>query len=387
MVLLTATKLSVNLRQIRKMEVDFDKEIDALLRREGTGRTITISEFAAPHLDADGIAAFAENALPEAARRSYMTHLADCDSCRNTFSGFIRASTDESHEAAATSAASIPAAAATAEPWYRRLFIPANLAYGMGALVLMFAGFLGYTLLQSPGSMEVASNTSSNAAPVTTTASGPMEDPLDEIARAETGSAVVSNANTAMAANRTASAQAPAANIAGSEIAKAAGQPTELTLDGIDSTAAAPPPPPPAVMSAPAAEAADVARSIDAEEKEDTPKVLQQQQQMPSAGNMPSTQAGPSRNVQRDNRSLELAKRRAEAPPGRTGSPSRTVSGKNFSKKEGVWYDSAYTGQATTNVRRNTAAYRDLDSGLRTIAESLDGVVVVLWRSKAYRIQ
>ncbi len=367
------------------MEVDFDKEIDALLRREGTGRTITISEYSAPHLDADGIAAFAENALPEAARRSYMTHLADCDSCRNTFSGFIRASTNESQESAATSAASIPAVAVTAVPWYRRLFIPANLAYGMGALVLMFAGFLGYTLLQSTGSMEVASNTSSNAAPVTTTASGPMEEPLDEIALAETGD-VVSNANTAMTAHRTTSDQAPAANIAGSEIAKATGQPTELTLDGTDATAAAPPPPPPAVMSAPAAEPADVAR-IDAEEKEDTPKVLQQQQQMPSAGNMPSTQAGPSRNVQRDNRDLELAKRRAEAPPGRTGSPSRTVSGKNFSKKEGAWYDSAYSGQPTTNVRRNTAAYRELDSGLRTIAESLDGVVVVLWRSKAYRIQ
>jgi hypothetical protein len=370
------------------MEVDFDKEIDALLRREGTGRTITISEFAAPHLDADSIAAFAENALPEAARRNYMTHLADCDSCRNTFSGFIRASTDESHEAAATAAASIPPVAATAVPWYRRLFMPANLAYGMGALVLMFAGFLGYTLLQNAGSMDVASNASTNAAPVATTASGPMEDPLNEIARAETGNAVVSNANTAMAANRTASSQAPAANIAGSEIAKATGRPTELTLDGTDATAAAPPPPP-AVMSAPAGEPAAAApadRSV-IEEKEDTPKVLQQQQQMPSAGNVLNTQAGPSRNVQRDNRSMELAKRRAETPPGRTGSPSRTVSGKNFSKKEGVWYDSAYTGQATINVRRNTAAYRDLDSGLRTIAESLDGVVVVLWRSKAYRIQ
>jgi hypothetical protein len=215
-----------------------------------------------------------------------------------------------------------------------------------------------------------------------------MEHPLNEIARAETGNAVVSNANTAMAANRTASSQAPAANIAGSEIAKATGRPTELTLDGTDATAAAPPPPP-AVMSAPAGEPAAAApadRSV-IEEKEDTPKVLQQQQQMPSAGNVLNTQAGPSRNVQRDNRSMELSKRRAETPPGRTGSPSRTVSGKNFSKKEGVWYDSAYTGQATINVRRNTAAYRDLDSGLRTIAESLDGVVVVLWRSKAYRIQ
>jgi len=66
---------------------------------------------------------------------------------------------------------------------------------------------------------------------------------------------------------------------------------------------------------------------------------------------------------------------------------SRTVAGKRFERRNGVWYDSSYHGQGTKNVRRASDAYKKLDAGLRSIAGSLDGVAVIMWEGKAYRIQ
>lgn len=65
---------------------------------------------------------------------------------------------------------------------------------------------------------------------------------------------------------------------------------------------------------------------------------------------------------------------------------SRKVGGRTFENRNGAWYDSKYTGQATTNIRRGTDEFTKLDSGLRKIAKELNGVVVVLWKEKAYRI-
>ena len=78
------------------MELNFDKEIDAILRKARE------SEFAFAldnpqsairnpqlHLDADEISAFAENALPETAKQFYTAHLADCDACRKKLSNLV----------------------------------------------------------------------------------------------------------------------------------------------------------------------------------------------------------------------------------------------------------------------------------------------------------
>ncbi len=377
------------------MEVDFDKEIDALMRSSGGGRTITISEFAAPHIDADGLSAFAENALPDAARKGYITHLADCDGCRKMLSSLILMNA----EAEPVSAVSvIPAVIAeTSVPWYKSLFAIQNLAYGMGALVVLFAGIIGYTVFQHTGMSGSADV--SQAVETQTGASGPMaEEPETFAANSARAANVASpvNANSVPSLNKSVpggSAANMASNtIGGQDVAIATEQPA-LVLDGVDAAKpAVAAPPPPATVTAPAPKELRAEDDADRERKDKQSsdlKVMRQEEQMPSAGNMPSTQAGPSRNTQRDNRSSEreLAKKSAIPAYGRAASPSKTVSGKNFSKRDNVWYDSAYSGQATTNVRRNTEDYRKLDSGLRTIAESLDGTVVVVWKSKAYRIQ
>lgn len=377
------------------MEVDFDKEIDALMRSSGGGRTITISEFAAPHIDADTLNAFAENALPDAARKGYMTHLADCDGCRKTFAELISMNA-EAEPVSAVSA--IPVAIAeTSVPWYKSLFAVQNLAYGMGALVIAFAGFIGYNVLQNTGMGDSAASVSkvSDQRP----ASGPMVADADSenfAANTTSNASSAANANTAVSANKQVQpaelAKGSAANtIVGKDVAIATERPA-MSADGADVTAA-PPPFPAAAAPEKRPEPKELLSETD-KAKDDSQgyelKVQKQQDQMPSAGNMPNTQAGPSRNVQRDNRASgerESAKKRSIPAFGRAASPSKTVSGKNFSQRDNVWYDSSYNGQGTTNIRRGTEDYRKLDSGLRSIAESLDGVVVVVWKAKAFRIQ
>src|ERR1044071_9281392 len=99
------------------MELEFDKEIDALLRRAERASPV-VSE---SHLDADELAAFAENALPESTRQMYVAHLADCDRCRKMLSGFV-ATAPEMAAAAAAIAAAPEAAVKTTLSWYQRIF-------------------------------------------------------------------------------------------------------------------------------------------------------------------------------------------------------------------------------------------------------------------------
>ena len=80
------------------MELEFDKEIDAILRKARDG--VAVASTTGPHLDADTIAAFAENALPDKAKLLYVEHFADCDSCRKQLS-FVMQMSNEAAVAAA----------------------------------------------------------------------------------------------------------------------------------------------------------------------------------------------------------------------------------------------------------------------------------------------
>jgi hypothetical protein len=102
------------------------------------------------------------------------------------------------------------------------------------------------------------------------------------------------------------------------------------------------------------------------------------------AGTVTDPGAGPTRS---ENRADGTGRGRDATELRRAAPSTRSIGGKNFTKRDGVWYDAEYSNQATTNVRRNTDAYRSLDREVRTIAESLDGTVVVVWKAKAYRIQ
>ena len=178
------------------MEVDFDKEIDTLLRKAQRDGPVYVGDFASQgHLDADQISAFAENATPEKSRSLYSAHLADCDRCRKILSNVLMMNAEA--VPAAESLSAITIAERTAEPWYKRLFLFPNLAYVMGGLVLVFSGFLGYTLIQrsNPGSVAIISQVDSES-----TQGGPNFQTEPEF-RADADSANLANLNMNAAAN------------------------------------------------------------------------------------------------------------------------------------------------------------------------------------------
>src|SRR4051794_37183316 len=121
-----------------KMELEFDKEIDAILRKARPSRGVLVGDDPAEskkHLDADTIAAFAENALPEKAKLLYVEHFADCDRCRKQLSLVMQMNTEA---AAVVAAPAVEPVMEPSVPWYRSLFKAPNLALAMGGLVLAF---------------------------------------------------------------------------------------------------------------------------------------------------------------------------------------------------------------------------------------------------------
>jgi hypothetical protein len=388
------------------MEADFDKEIDALLRKEAAGRTITISEFRGGlHLDADEIAAFAEKRVPPGVRMAFVKHFADCDRCRKIL---LNAAWLNAEETAAEAAVAAPAAE-TAVPWHRRLFAFPKLAYVLGGLVVLFAGFIGLSVLtrtyMTGGSeLSKAQNVSQISPEAAPTA-----------APAANTSAAANAANTAATSSNAASnvpfgvSSIPSGNAAGeSPVSRQQGVPVdEGVLKDAQPSAAAPPPPPPAAEDVPAqTRKARELRAAPAESERD--RKSDEQADVTVAQPAPKIAPGvkPKEPVRSDDQAFVLdgvekkarkeeqkAARKNEALSAASGAGNaatsrKYVNGRTFELKQGVWYDTAYRGQGTINVRRGTTDYQKLDSQLRSIAESFTGTVVVtVWNGQAYRIQ
>jgi hypothetical protein len=70
---------------------------------------------------------------------------------------------------------------------------------------------------------------------------------------------------------------------------------------------------------------------------------------------------------------------------------TRSVMGRHFTREGDAWVDTAYEySQATVRVARGSDQFRALvadEPAIRTIAAQLNGVVIVVWKNRAYRIQ
>src|SRR6266478_1009022 len=110
-----------------------DAQIDVLLRRYA-GQSQ--SKAATEHLDADELTAFAEGSLPAAARARYVSHLVDCDNCRQIVSQLAISS------GALVETETKTAAEAHRSSWGKRVFgffSPLRLRYAAFAMVLIAA--------------------------------------------------------------------------------------------------------------------------------------------------------------------------------------------------------------------------------------------------------
>ena len=381
------------------MELDYDKEIDAMLRNARRDGPVYVGDQAASrHLDADEIAAFAENAMPEKGRALYTAHLADCERCRKVLSNLLVMNAE------AAPVAALPSVITIAErdlPWFRKLFLFPNLAYLMGGLVLVFGGFLALSIIQNSGMGDSAIVTQVSESE--TRSGGPnfesepvLSDQFSTNSNANAAANVAPSNSIAFAANANTSPASGAASERGPQAETAMRDDRGVSLDG--TAAATAPAPPPAALAA--------AKDADVKERDEETKAKAEDK---VAGNVPqeafkndallqkqqpgiAAQSGPMRNNEnRYNRQLENMDSRAAAKKAARSEEEtggrRVVGGRTFERKQSVWYDTAYAGRPTINVRRGSDEFNRLDAGLRSIANNLSGTIVVVWGAKAYRIQ
>jgi len=390
------------------MVEEFDKEIDTLLRQTAQGETVFAGKSSdsrfqiadSNHLDADEISAFAENALPEKAKQKYMLHLADCSKCRKNLSSLISLNAEQPSEivyAGEKQFVQMPI------PWYRRLFAGSNSAYTMGALVLVFSGIVAYTVLQNAGNSPNAEV--SQTYEKQTGGKGMSSDgdaALNEsYSSSNTTATNTLTANAASmnssnsAANSSAMPSAPGATTNSNSAALR--DETDKDLKVVKTPVSpAKEPNKPSVTDDLDVAGRSMPKEREAESQSDSQGQNEQQpiQTQESLAQNQTNITPDSRNVKRapmpvmrsENRSKKLEESRKDAAE-KSGSSTTNVGGKTFKRTNDVWYDSAYRGQATVNIARGTDQYKKLDSGLRGIAENFGGTVVVVWKSKAYRIQ
>ena len=406
------------------MEFEFDKEMDALLRQATRSGEIQPNTESDLHIDADEISIFAENALPEKAKMRVTKHLADCDTCRILLSNVITLNSEADSESASATigVTETNVIASTTVPWFKRLFATQNLAYGLGALVILFVGMIGFlvvpNLLNSSGSdvaqlsknktqqsledTASAANTtfgdkesspansnlnedtdninSSETSPESTTEEQPKEtvspsgrkvNETEDETRGDVRDLKAKDADVAPLRDEPITAQDKSGK-SSNKVAREDYSPKKIEEDrkkindGILKSEAKPLPPPKATPSA----AAKKTKS-----KVKKPAVL--------------GRTGNRRQRNKKNNEINLS---SGASADEKNSPRKTtltrkIGGKTFTKKNRVWYVSAYRGQKTTNLRRATNDYRKLGSGLHSIVNRLKGTVVIVWKNKAYRIQ
>src|SRR3979409_520918 len=169
-----------------------DAQIDVLLRRyAGHSQSNSATE----HLDADELNAFAEGSLPEGARARYVSHLVDCDNCREIVS-----------QLAINSGAGIGAAGSTdrnaaGSSWWKGLsglFSSLTLRYAAFAMVLITVAGVIFLVTRRPRESNlVAQNEQTKQAPVSAV------KPTDEaIPQPSSGSQAVGNENKQLLAAR-----------------------------------------------------------------------------------------------------------------------------------------------------------------------------------------
>lgn len=374
------------------MEFGFDKEIDAILRKARGDEVITSFD---SHLDADDISAFAENTLPEKVRQNYTAHLADCMRCRKILSNVILLNSEAETE---TASSVVPAEIAeTKTPWYRQLFVFPQIAYTMGALVLLFSGFFGYLILQNlTGSNNSEVSRSMENKPAQMSKSAPAENADSSgfsTSNTASNSAAATNTtvsnSTVTTTTTTNSAPIPAANTATStEQTERKSDAAKLNAPTVTKPMIAPQATPNPSVSE---DDKDLAKAETKNEVKN-PATMGAVREEPKPRDKENTYSVDGQSVADATTERQKLKTQRSVPesPNKKASEAgatRNIGGKTFNNVGGIWFDSAYGKQKQKTVTRGTNDYQKLDAGLRSIADNFSGTVVIVWKSKAYRIQ
>jgi hypothetical protein len=273
----------------------------------------------------------------------------------------------------------------------------------MGVLVLLFSGLTGYLVFQrGPASREsqlarVTDERETYSSDSNANAAVPM---MSNTANTSTNSVANTTSNNPLGdVQRSGVAVGSSSVPAETENSPEGKNESDHTLAANEPANVSPPPPPPpaaakekasVTAAAPAAKqpappAKDDERAADAivvdgaeqqqQKKQDAMREAEQRKALRAAPSTPGPrQVSPQTQI-------------AEQSAQNSFIFTRKVKGRTFEHRDGVWYDTDYTGGATTNVKRGTEEFKKLDDGLRSIAGKLDGTIVVIWKGTPFKIQ
>jgi hypothetical protein len=386
-----------------------NNEIDLLLRKlsrlDGANKVADEPQrFDEKHLDADELNSYAENALPAAARAHYTEHLADCSRCRRIVIDLSRAAglvvlTRESRGV---------------KKYLATLFSPLVLRYAVPALSLVVIAAIGLIvfrqrtaddlLAKRMNTRPTASETQKEAAGLTSSQpqSGSLAKTESEAEKNNKAGEITSQTKSAPGRGDTSASSADDArqeskqserdaSVAGApsqyapepvtpsvpKSAVAANQPQQdlEVADKKKVTAVAEQPPPPK----------DMAKAQPKEEFHKTDEIA-------ASRSGPAKAPGSSVGGAIEQRSLAEERRGREVERNDKREPEiRSISGRRFRREGGVWTDTAYeSSRSTVSLTRGSEQFRALvadEPGIRTIAEQLEGEIIVVWKSRAYRIR
>jgi hypothetical protein len=409
-----------------------DAQIDVLLRRyagQSQGNTAT------EHLDADELNAFAEGSLPAAARARYVSHLVDCNDCRQIVS-----------QLAISSGVLVkPEATAGIQgySWWKRFFSPLTLRYAAFAMVLIAAAGVIFLVTRRPRESNlVAQSDERERAPEK------VVKPPDNAPQTYSDSQSAANDNNQRL-------KAPLSQISPStdQVAKAdqlkagdtpssppkslkeGGAPLPVTAKKAEPAAIQPvpsyaPPPPseakraeteareqPAIAGLASARGPSksaspndnfkmmdrgraVERDKDNRSGDDASRAAVNQPARKRASDEKAK--GPRRDVENNvvNRNSNEVQREVATTQGAVTlnrsatvveekqSDTRAAGGRKFRRQGNAWVDAKFkSSMSVKSISRGSSEFSSLDSGLRSIAQQLGGEVIVVWKGKAYLIR
>jgi hypothetical protein len=404
--------------RISQMKEADNNQVDLLLRSLA-GRRGNVSipgevasggeqQVASDHLDADELNSYAEGVAPEASRARYTQHLADCDSCRGIVVGLTQAS-------GAANRYELPEQPRGLTFWQKlgALFAQPVWRYAVPAMVLTTVIGIGlFAVLRQRRNDFVAQN-----GPVINTPSAGKVDTVQ--------APPATNGQPAKTDNGIQSATPPVETTKGllqgekiqpaghEEVAPGANVPKaepekdgEVTrgvtattesrpADAIESKAGASASrPAPVVGYDKSAELAkeQPSKREDQDSNRDERFQVQAQNDQVHGPNRSRNNTYPTPNQQ----NADVASRRggpsnSDKKQKANEVETRSVMGRRFMRDGGAWVDTDYeSSRATIRVARGSDQYRALvadEPAIRTIAAELDGVVIVVWKNRAYRIQ
>jgi len=359
------------------------------------------------HLDTDELNAYAENALPSTARILYTEHLADCERCRKLVAELSLA------PGASVRHATVEIRAPSGFRKYLfSFFSPAVLRYVVPAFAVIAVVAIALVILrQKPSADFVAQNQPSTSSPVTledqqTKASASKDASLKKappVAVESTANSKASNPPAEQARPSTTASEKATADDLRRGSKKAPIDETS-TVVATEQRAAAPLQEPTVAAKPQAADEVQAEREVDKQKKlavADQAGGNKEEDRDRKLDSVAASRASPRKteglrvgrifgnaqgSVSKDAPATAESEKRAK-----NEGEVRNVVGHRFRKQGSVWVDSAYdSSRQTVNLSRGSEQYRALvadEPAIRTIAEQLDGEVIVVWKGRVYRIR